>query len=1230
MAELATGAVNTLLGVIHNESRRLGRVQGDVLFIQEEMESMKSFLVHLARTRREEHDEQVRTWMNQVRILANDCNNCLDVYLYRGNPDFHRPRRGLRRYLWWGWGFWWLREIIARHHAAGQLRQLKDRARDVGERRLRYGVKVSEAAAGGTVPVPSGQSSSIMSPGAGARGAGSAALAVTVAPSSHLAGAAAEDDDEGDDDDSDGDLVASITAMDGTGTGGGVSTSSTNKVKDYFENRLVRWIRSLETSSIGAAAAPPAPAPAWIGFVLPPGMEEDPEIPRVALAKAQRHFKGWSLLVDIPEVHLEYHFLMPLRPKEILFYILRELQVAANQSQSQSQPQREGWRKQWDIYCDKKKLLRKIKAGIEKMGVDGKIEDISKTVLELGKKMRKGGNKLPQQETIDGDLVLLWKLIISSSSSSSSTTPVAEQQDQAGKKKAIHKAATKLEKHMGVPLDSDDYIRILEEVFTMTTPSTTNAGTGTSVGDEIKEMICMVKDVMQELRECNKPAADSNRENGAAAAADPDRPATDDRQSQEEDAIRKKMKEIKLKIREQLKIKQIMEKIQSNLQQAGGDRIMLILKTHHKYGWEATRNTLSLLGSLGCFAGVAILTTAPPVPQRQRLLLNLNNQRDQPEHMVELSVVGCYLDIVIQHTGKHMHKEKTEIVRDILEECKPHEFCMNIFTQALKANPKRSTEELHKLRSILQATQLPPRSIARKMLEFSYSDLPKEQKSCLLYLAIFPPAPVPQECKIKRSTLVGRWVAEGMITTEDWSWFSSVAKAERCFDVLVDRHFVCPVDIGATGRVKSCTVHPLVHGFITKIAKKQHIVEARLSLHLARHFSIFNDVRLRRSDTILTFLKKNMHDLPQFSKLKVLDLEGCTGIANKGYLKDICSKILMLKYLSLRGTDANHLPREINNLHELEVLDIRQTKIPASATRHVLLLKLKRLLAGGGHSTIDTTGMTQHQQDLLSVEIPGLIEKMIDVEVLSSVTPRRRHDLRDIGSLCQLKKLGVVINKDSHLQSLLQSISDLHHCLQSLSITLNMPTRHNEGARPGTDSPTTSSLENLSIRGSAHKGQQLVQFLVREDSHKLAKVTLSDISLNQYNLKVLAKLPNLSCVRLQRTTHTDSHSVLTFDQDEFQKLKVLIVDSSDITKISFAGEFPELEKIFWSFHRHICISSTESLSGINMLQGLKELELIGDIAPVVDKSFKDYCDEMKIAYNHRKPENQNLPEGNNA
>ncbi|XP_044359200.1 disease resistance protein Pik-2-like [Triticum aestivum] len=222
MAELAAGAVRSLLVVIHSETVLLRGVRDDVQFIKDEMESMKSFLAHRARSTPPggEHDEQVRTWMNQVRLLAQDCNNCIDLYLYRRNPDIHGARGGLEGYLWWA--PWFLRKLAAQHRAADQLRKLKERARDVSKRRLRYGVEV---------PAKSGEGQS--------------------ASSSSWA-AAAEDDEE----DSDGQLMR---AMATGGHSGPRAFIQPRTLDDYVKAKLWEWICGItanagETRSIVVAS----------------------------------------------------------------------------------------------------------------------------------------------------------------------------------------------------------------------------------------------------------------------------------------------------------------------------------------------------------------------------------------------------------------------------------------------------------------------------------------------------------------------------------------------------------------------------------------------------------------------------------------------------------------------------------------------------------------------------------------------------------------------------------------------------------------------------------------------------------------------------------------------------------------------------------------------------------------------------------------------------------------
>jgi hypothetical protein len=259
--------------------------------------------------------------------------------------------------------------------------------------------------------------------------------------------------------------------------------------------------------------------------------------------------------------------------------------------------------------------------------------------------------------------------------------------------------------------------------------------------------------------------------------------------------------------------------------------------------------------------------------------------------------------------------------------------------------------------------------------------------------------------------------------------------------------------------------------------------------------------------------------------------------------------------------------------------------VPANATVKVLLLKLKRLLAGHIDPSPSNFGS--------SVRIPRRIDKMINIEVLSNVKAQRHDDLEDIGKLWQLKKLGVVIDKKSHLVNLLKAISDLHECLLSLSITI--PTATPEGSPSILELPDdigsclrhhANILESLSISGAMH----LFPLLTKGGNNKLAKVTLCSTPLNQDDLEVLAKLPKLQCVRLQHISCTGS--VLIFKEDDFKCLKYLLIEGFNLTNVTFEdGSACELEKMVLSS------TTIESISGVDGLPKFEELELNNSPVP---------------------------------
>uniref|UniRef100_A0A0E0MHR0 Uncharacterized protein n=1 Tax=Oryza punctata TaxID=4537 RepID=A0A0E0MHR0_ORYPU len=160
MAGMAQGAVDSLLGrltaLLVDEAQLLGGVRGDVEFIKDEMEFMNGLLLHLTEAQHREH--QVRAWMKQVVGLTRDCEAYVELYVQSvvGVGGAHSHRNGdaaddgrrcvvlgvvhrLRRLVQL------LRTVPARHRVATRIRELKVRARDVGDRRLRYGVTVPSA-----------------------------------------------------------------------------------------------------------------------------------------------------------------------------------------------------------------------------------------------------------------------------------------------------------------------------------------------------------------------------------------------------------------------------------------------------------------------------------------------------------------------------------------------------------------------------------------------------------------------------------------------------------------------------------------------------------------------------------------------------------------------------------------------------------------------------------------------------------------------------------------------------------------------------------------------------------------------------------------------------------------------------------------------------------------------------------------------------------------------------
>lgn len=266
---------------------------------------------------------------------------------------------------------------------------------------------------------------------------------------------------------------------------------------------------------------------------------------------------------------------------------------------------------------------------------------------------------------------------------------------------------------------------------------------------------------------------------------------------------------------------------------------------------------------------------------------------------------------------------------------------------------------------------------ARRALVDSYEGLDSHGlnlKTCLLSASMFP-----RKRGVRRKSLVRRWMAERLVHYDDKDGRPVNIVALEIFEELVDRIMILQgadegggnhpaVLVGEPGstvkKTNKCSVHGvlldfLLHESATKrfarlIRNGERLDVAAINSNPARRLAVVHDIdtdsasgdtsrraklavmvngldlSLVRSLTVAGTVLSDS-DLKGCKLLRVLDLDGCTGVTD-GVLRTIC-KLKVLRYLSLRGTDARVLPPEMAELRFLETLDVRDIVMPGAEVR---------------------------------------------------------------------------------------------------------------------------------------------------------------------------------------------------------------------------------------------------------------------------------------------------------
>uniref|UniRef100_A0A0D9WVA2 AAA+ ATPase domain-containing protein n=1 Tax=Leersia perrieri TaxID=77586 RepID=A0A0D9WVA2_9ORYZ len=146
--EGAIGSLVLKLGyLVSQEYKLLKKVGNDIFFMRNELASISAFLQDLE-TVEEAAGAQVKEWVNQVRELSYDTEDCIDEFIYLVDHLGDHHDGGSRGITWRSF----IRGIVdkikilkARHDISDRIQELKARVKETSERRARY--RLDEAAA---------------------------------------------------------------------------------------------------------------------------------------------------------------------------------------------------------------------------------------------------------------------------------------------------------------------------------------------------------------------------------------------------------------------------------------------------------------------------------------------------------------------------------------------------------------------------------------------------------------------------------------------------------------------------------------------------------------------------------------------------------------------------------------------------------------------------------------------------------------------------------------------------------------------------------------------------------------------------------------------------------------------------------------------------------------------------------------------------------------------------
>ncbi|XP_062183928.1 uncharacterized protein LOC133887926 isoform X2 [Phragmites australis] len=481
----------------------------------------------------------------------------------------------------------------------------------------------------------------------------------------------------------------------------------------------------------------------------------------------------------------------------------------------------------------------------------------------------------------------------------------------------------------------------------------------------------------------------------------------------------------------------------------------------------------------------------------------------------------------------------------------------------------------------------------KQVLSLCYSNLPDHLKTCMLYLSLYQENHI-----ICKNDLVKQWITEGFICAKEGKDTEEVAST--CFDELVTRGMIQPVDINHNGEVLSCTVHYMIHQLIQYKSIEENFVTAidhsetnirvadkvrRLSLHFGDAEDVKPPEKLRLSQIRSLFFFGPFKSLPSIVEFRLLRVLILHLWGDQDYIRfdlTTVSKLFRLRYFAIACNVTLNLQSQLQGLQYLETLkiDSRLSEVPQDIVHLPSLLHLSlpgdTILPNGiGHmASLHTLGCFD-----LSSNSAG--------NVLSL---RELTNLRDLRLTCSRVLCENLEENLGFLASVLSKLSNLKSltllpaaCSSNASTSEASDSRNNisfDGLSRVSSPPAT--LEKLELSPRIVIFSRLPRWIGELGKLSILKIAAREVW--QSDIDILKNLNSLAALSLYvRTTPAER---IIFDKEGFLVLKHFKFICSALSLAFEKRALPNVRRLKLGFNANRLEQYSLADAGFENLTGL--------------------------------------------